>query len=151
MINEGRISSSLIITTSTFKRISSSVIYPEIWRCGVSCRICGCECGGCASLKQMIHLHGETIASPEGDAASSAGDMVSPTGDLLESPNFGIFRKSLKLFDPLNILARKWRIDLLISQQWVKDKKLDKIVANLYLQNSMSNIFENRASNFNTS
>ncbi len=58
------------------------------------------------------------------------------------------FRKSLKLFDPLNVLARKWRIDLLIRQQWVKDKKLDKIVANLYLQNSMSNIFENQASNF---
>jgi hypothetical protein len=90
MINEGRISSSLIITTSTSKRISSSVIYPAIWRSGFSCRICGCECGGCASLKEMIDLHEETTASPEGGAASSAGDTVSPTGDLLASPNFGI-------------------------------------------------------------
>ncbi len=68
----------------------SSVTYPALWRCGVSCRRCGCECGGCASLKEMIHLQWETTASPEGGAASPAGDAVSPTGDLLASPNFGI-------------------------------------------------------------
>ncbi len=52
----------------------------------------------------MIHLHWETTASPEGDAASPegdaaspegdaaspAGDAVSPTEDLLASSNFGI-------------------------------------------------------------
>jgi hypothetical protein len=45
-------------------RKDSSVTYPALWRynhisrgrCGVSCRICGCEYGGCASLKGMIHL-----------------------------------------------------------------------------------------------
>jgi hypothetical protein len=69
----------------------SSVTYPAIWgchyishgRCGVSYWRCGCECGGCASLKEMIHLQWETTASPEGDA-------VSPERDLLASPNFGI-------------------------------------------------------------
>ncbi len=48
----------------------SNVTYPALWRCG-------CECGGCASLKEMIHLQWETTASP--------------TGDLLASPNFGIY------------------------------------------------------------
>jgi hypothetical protein len=69
----------------------SSVTYLEIWRChhisrwrcGVSYERCGCECGGCASLKEMIHLQWETTASP-------AGDAVSPEGDLLASPNFEI-------------------------------------------------------------
>jgi hypothetical protein len=28
---------------------NSSVTYPSIWRCGVSCGRCECECGGCAS------------------------------------------------------------------------------------------------------
>ncbi len=70
----------------------SSVTYPALWRCGVSCG----RCGECASLKEMIHLQWETTASlkgdaasPAGDAASPAGDAVSPTGDLLASPNFG--------------------------------------------------------------
>jgi len=70
--------------------LSSSVTYPAIRRCGVSCKRFGCECGGCTSLKEMIHLQWETTASPEADAASPAGDAVSPTGDLLASPNFGI-------------------------------------------------------------
>jgi hypothetical protein len=51
---------------------------------------CGSEYGGCASLKEMIHLQWEITASPERDAASPAGDAVSPEGDLLASPNFGI-------------------------------------------------------------
>jgi hypothetical protein len=69
----------------------SSVTYPAIWRCHhISRGRCGCECGGCASLKEMIHLQLETTASPERDAASPAGDAVSPEGDLLASPNFGI-------------------------------------------------------------
>ncbi len=46
--------------------------------------------GGCASLKEMIHLRWETTASPERDSASPARDAVSPEGDLLASPNFGI-------------------------------------------------------------
>jgi len=62
---------------------ASSVTYPEIWRCG-------CECGGCASLKKMIYLQWEATTSPERDAASPAGYAVSPDGDLLASPNFGI-------------------------------------------------------------
>jgi hypothetical protein len=45
-------------------RKSRSVTYPAIWRChhiirgrcGVSYGRCGCECEGCASLKEMIHL-----------------------------------------------------------------------------------------------
>jgi hypothetical protein len=64
-------------------RQTSSVTYPAIWRCGVSYGRCGCKCGGCASLKEMIHLQWETTASPERDAAS-------PEGGLLASPNFGI-------------------------------------------------------------
>jgi hypothetical protein len=62
----------------------SSVTYPAIWRCHHISR------GGCASLKEMIHLQWETTASPERDAASPAEDAVSPEGDLLASPNFGI-------------------------------------------------------------
>ncbi len=46
--------------------------------------------GGCASLKEMIHLQWETTASPEGDTASPAGDVASPPDDLLASPNCGI-------------------------------------------------------------
>jgi hypothetical protein len=69
----------------------SSVPYPEIWRCDhISRGRCGCECGGCASLKEMIHLQWERTASPEGDAMSPAGDAVSAMGDLFASPNFGI-------------------------------------------------------------
>ncbi len=56
--------------------IHSSVTYPALWRCGVSCGRCGYECGRCAFLKEMIHLQWEPTASP--------------TGDLLASPNFGI-------------------------------------------------------------
>jgi hypothetical protein len=82
---------------SLYDRKSRIVTYPAIWRCGVSCRICGCECGGCVSLKEMIHLHWETTASPEGDATSPAGDTVSPAGDLLASPNFGICDTTPKL------------------------------------------------------
>jgi hypothetical protein len=75
---------------TTFYTISS-VTYPTIWRChhmfpgrcGVSYCRCGCECEGCASLKEMIHLQWEAIASPERDAAS-------PAGDLLASPDFEI-------------------------------------------------------------
>jgi len=37
---------------------------------------CGCKCGESASIKEMILLQWETIASPERDAAS---------------PNFGIY------------------------------------------------------------
>jgi len=63
---------------------NSSVTYLAIWRCeDISRGRRGCECGGCASLKEMIHLQWETTASP-------AGDAVSPAGDLLASPNFGI-------------------------------------------------------------
>ncbi len=61
--------------------VFSSVTHPAIWRCG-------CECGGCASLKEMIHLQWETTTSPERDAASPAGDAVSLEGDLRASPNF---------------------------------------------------------------
>jgi hypothetical protein len=69
----------------------SSVKYPAIWRCDhISRGRCGRECGGCASLKEMIHPQWTTTASPEEDAASPAGDVVSLTGDLLASPNFGI-------------------------------------------------------------
>ncbi len=50
----------------------------------------GCKCGGCASLKEMIHLQWETIASPERDAVSPAGDAVSPEEDLLASSDFWI-------------------------------------------------------------
>ncbi len=46
--------------------------------------------GDCASVKEMIHLQWETIASPERDAVSPAGYAVSPEGYLLASPNFGI-------------------------------------------------------------
>jgi hypothetical protein len=70
---------------------SSSETYPAIWRYHhISRGRCGCECEGCASLKEMIHLQWETSTSPEGDAMSPAGDAVSHAGDLLASPNFGI-------------------------------------------------------------
>jgi hypothetical protein len=63
----------------------------------------------------MIHLHWETTASPERDAASPAEDPVSPErdaaspaedpvspeGDLLASPNFGICDTT-----PLNIFKK---------------------------------------------
>jgi hypothetical protein len=42
----------------------SSVTYPAIWRCGVSYGRCGCECGGCAFLKEMIHLRKEMPRFP---------------------------------------------------------------------------------------
>jgi len=48
------------ITSTETNRLDSSVTYPAIWRCG-------CESGGCASLKEMIHLQWETTASPAGD------------------------------------------------------------------------------------
>jgi hypothetical protein len=44
--------------------LATPLTYPVIWRCGVSYRRCGCECGGCASLKEMIHLQWETTTSP---------------------------------------------------------------------------------------
>jgi hypothetical protein len=66
----------------------SSVTYPAIWRCG-------CECGGCASLKEMIHLQWETTASPE-------RDVMSPAGDLLASPNFGICDTTHQILKSLN-------------------------------------------------
>jgi hypothetical protein len=66
----------------------SIVTYPAIWRCDhISRGRCGCECGGCASLKEMIHLQWETTASP--------------VGDLLACPNFGICdttRRQLSFF-----------------------------------------------------
>jgi hypothetical protein len=66
----------------------SSVTYPAIWRCGVFYGRCGCKCGGCASIKEIIHVQWETTASPERDATSPARDAVSPEGDLLVPPNF---------------------------------------------------------------
>jgi hypothetical protein len=62
----------------------SSVTYPAIWRShdisrgrrGVSYGRCGCKCGGCASLKEMIPIEWETIASRERDAAPPAGDTI---------------------------------------------------------------------------
>jgi hypothetical protein len=76
----------------------SSVTYPAIWRChhisrgrcAISYGRCGCECRGCASLKEMIYLQWETTTSPQIDAASPAGYAVPPEGDLLASPNFRI-------------------------------------------------------------
>ncbi len=52
--------------------ISSSVTYPTFWRSPTSLtaatsslgKRCGCGCGGCASLKEMIHLQWQMIASP---------------------------------------------------------------------------------------
>ncbi len=81
-------------------RPNSSVTYPGIWRCG-------CECGGCASLKEMIHLQWATTASPERDAASPAGDAVSPEGDLLASPNFGICDTTPTEFNKLSSVGWK--------------------------------------------
>ncbi len=58
-------------------KVTSSVTYPTIQRLKhIFRRKCGCECGGCASLKQMIHLQWETTASP--------------AGYLLACPNYGI-------------------------------------------------------------
>jgi len=74
-----------------FLTYNSSVTYPAIWRYDhISRGRCGCECGGCASLKKMMHLQRETTTFPEGDATSPVGDAVSPTGDLLASTDFGI-------------------------------------------------------------
>jgi hypothetical protein len=61
--------------------IFSSVTYPAILRCDSISRgrcdvSCGCECGGCASLKEIIRLQWKTTESP--------------IGDFLASPNFGI-------------------------------------------------------------
>jgi hypothetical protein len=44
-----------------------------------------------ASLKEMIHLQWETIASLEGEATSPVGDVISPAGDWLASPNFEMY------------------------------------------------------------
>jgi hypothetical protein len=87
-----------MISMMDYAFVFNSVTYLTLWRCdhiyrgrcGLSCRGCGCEYEGCASLKEMIHLHWETTASPEGGVASPAGDAVSRTRDLLASPNFGI-------------------------------------------------------------
>jgi len=69
---------------------SSRVTYPAIrrcdhisrWRYGVFCGRCGRECGGCASLKEMMHPQWKTTASP--------------SGDLVAFPNFGICETTQK-------------------------------------------------------
>jgi hypothetical protein len=90
---------------------SSSVTYPAIGRCGFSCRRCRCECEGCASLNEMIHLQWETTASPEGDVASAARDAA--------SPNFGICDTCKRLtrcfYERIQLSMEKVVIFILVS------------------------------------
>jgi hypothetical protein len=59
----------------------SSVTYPRFWRCHYishgRCRIsrerCGCGCGGCASLKEILHLQWWMTASPVCGSRVSSG------------------------------------------------------------------------------
>jgi hypothetical protein len=81
---------------------SSSVTYPAIGRCGVSCRRCGCECGGCASLNEMIHLQWETTASPEGDVASPVRDAASPNFGICDTTPISVEFRPLSFLDSIH-------------------------------------------------